>query len=105
MAQPKKKPKLAEVLELVDALSPEDRHELKLELDSREPSLTWSNVNFEDKAEREAFYRQEQLRAGKRVKRAVEELQVKGIIDKQGNLLKTGLPPDMEPGSECDVGG
>jgi hypothetical protein len=28
-----------------------------------------------------------------------------GIIDEQGDLLKTDLPADMQPGSERDFGG
>ena len=105
MAQTKKKPSLAQVLKLVDQLSPEDRLELRLELDSREPSLNWSNVNLEDPSERATFFKQEEAKAGKRIERAVEKLQEQRIIDKQGNLIKTGLPADMEPGSECDEGG
>lgn len=104
-AQPNKKPKLAEVLKLVDALSPEDRRELRLELDSREPDLNFSHVDFDNPLERAAFYRQEQVKAGKRVEHAFERLQTLGIMDKDGNLLKTELPADMQPGSACDVGG
>lgn len=105
MAQPKKKPSLAEVLKLVDGLSPEDRLELRLELDTREPSVTWANANLQNPSERGAFFKHEEAKAGKRIKHAVEKLQSQGIIDKNGKLLKPGLPADMEPGSDCDVGG
>ena len=105
MAEPKEKPSLAQVLKLVDELSPEDRLELRLELDSREPPLTWANVDLDNPAERSAFYKREEAKAGKRAKRAFEKLQNQGIMDKNGNLLKPGLPPDMEPGSQRDVGG
>ncbi|HEY9793554.1 MAG TPA: hypothetical protein V6D22_24360 [Candidatus Obscuribacterales bacterium] len=105
MSEPKKKPSLAQVLKLVDELSPEDQLELRLELDSREPPLTWANVDLDNPSERAALYKQEELKAGKRAKRAFEKLQNQGIMDKNGNLLKSGLPPDMEPGSKRDVGG
>jgi hypothetical protein len=105
MARPQKKPTLSQVLKLVDELSPEDQHELRLELDSRGPALTWANVDLDNPAERSAFYKQEEAKAGKRAKRAFENLQNQGIMDKKGNLLKTGLPPDMQPGSQRDVGG
>lgn len=29
----------------------------------------------------------------------------RAVVDKKGNLLRPGLPPDMQPGSGCDVGG
>jgi hypothetical protein len=67
--------------------------------------LTWANVDLDNPAERAAFFKREEAKAGKRVKRAFEKLQHQGILDKNGNLLKPGLPPDMEPGSACDVGG
>lgn len=104
MAQPKKKLNLAQVLELVDEFSPEERHELRLELDSREPSLTFANVDLDNPSERTAFFKQEEAKAGKRAKRAFEKLQNLGIMDNQGNLTKSGIPTDMEPGSACDVG-
>jgi hypothetical protein len=28
-----------------------------------------------------------------------------GIVDKDGNLLKKELPPDMQLGADCDFGG
>ena len=105
MSQPKKKTNLAQVLKLVDELSPQERRELKLELDSREPSLTWANANLDDREERERFFKQEEAKAGKRAKRAFEELQAKGIMDKKGRVMKRGLPADMKPNSQCDVGG
>ena len=105
MSQPKKKPTLAQVLKLVDELSPQERRELRLELDSREPSLTWMNVNLEDPSERAAFFKQEETKSGKRIKRAFKQLQAQGIMDKKGRVIKRGLPADMKPNSGCDVGG
>jgi len=103
MTQPRKRPILAEVLKLVNQLSADELLELRLQLDAT--SLTWSNVDLRNPAERAAFFKQEEARAGRRVKQAFEKLQGQGILDKKGKLTKSGLPADMEPGSECDVGG
>ncbi len=105
MAQPEEKITLAHVLRLVDQLSPEDQLELRLELDSREPNVTWSDVSLEDPARRAVFFKQLLAKAGKRAKYAFEKLQSQGILDEKGNLLKSELPADMQPGSNCDVGG
>ena len=43
--------------------------------------------------------------AVERVKRAVRELQEKGIIDAQGRRIRTDLPEDMREGSDRDFGG
>lgn len=91
MVQPKKKANLAQVLKHVEQLSPTDLLHLRQEIDI--------------KTERAAFFSREEAKAGTRVKKAFESLQNQGILDSSGNLLKTGLPADMEPGSECDVGG
>ncbi|MBX9880329.1 MAG: hypothetical protein K2Y22_17860 [Candidatus Obscuribacterales bacterium] len=105
MVQPKKKPSLEQVLKLVDQLSPEDLIDLRHELDTKVTSPTWSNVDLHLPSERAAFFKQEEAQAGKRVKKAFEDLQKQGIVDKNGTLLKCGLPADMEPGSDRDVGG
>jgi len=67
--------------------------------------LTWANVDLQNPSERAAFFKQEEAKAGIRIKQAFENLQLQGILDKNGNLIKQGLPEDMEPGSACDVGG
>ena len=41
----------------------------------------------------------------KRIHRSVARAIAMGIIDKEGNLLKKELPPDMLPGSDRDFGG
>ncbi|MBI4902735.1 MAG: hypothetical protein HY820_03820 [Acidobacteria bacterium] len=38
-------------------------------------------------------------------KKAYLELLEKGIIDKDGNRIRTDTPPDMEEDSGCDFGG
>jgi hypothetical protein len=96
---------LAQVLKLVEKLSPEELCELRIELDSREPALTWSNVNLDNDSERDAFMKEETAKAGKRIKHAVKKLQELQILDKNGNLVEAELPADMMPGSQCDVGG
>ena len=105
MAQSKKSLNLEQVLKLVEQLSPEELYELRIELDSREPVLTWSTVNLDNPAEEEAFFKQEEDKAKRRIKRAVKKLQELQIFDKDGNLIRQDLPADMTPGSQCDVGG
>lgn len=105
MVHSKKQPKLAQVLKLVDQLSTEELIELRLQLDTRVPNLTWSNVDLRNPTQRRAFFKQEEAKAAKRIRRAFEQLQSLGIIDEDGDLAKHGLPADMQPGSECDVGG
>jgi hypothetical protein len=41
----------------------------------------------------------------KRIHRSVARAIAMGIIDKDGNLLKKELPPDMLPGEDRDFGG
>ncbi|MFZ1085079.1 MAG: hypothetical protein WAN35_08955 [Terracidiphilus sp.] len=41
----------------------------------------------------------------RRIRRSVERAIAMGIIDKDGNLLRTELPADMQPGADRDFGG
>jgi hypothetical protein len=41
----------------------------------------------------------------RRIRRSVERAIAMGIIDKDGNLLKKELPPDMLPDADRDFGG
>jgi hypothetical protein len=41
----------------------------------------------------------------RRIHRSVARAIAMGIIDKDGNLLKKELPPDMLPGADRDFGG
>lgn len=43
--------------------------------------------------------------AVERGKEAVRKLQEKGIIDKNGRRIRTGLPADMQEGKDRDFGG
>lgn len=43
--------------------------------------------------------------ANERAREAVRKLQEAGIIDAQGNRIRTDLPPDMKEGSDRDFGG
>ena len=65
--------------------------------------LTWATVNLGDEEEVARFEELELRRAGERIKKAVDELQNLGIIDEQGELMNSELPPDMEPDSKCDL--
>jgi hypothetical protein len=67
--------------------------------------LTLSSTNLSNRAERAAFFEQEEGKAGERVKQAFAKLQKQGILDKAGSLLPKDLPADMKPDSNCDVGG
>lgn len=65
--------------------------------------LKWANVDIENKEERELFRLQLEKQAGERARAEVKRLQELGIIDEQGRLLRTDLPPDMGEDSECDL--
>ncbi len=56
-------------------------------------------------AEHEAVMARVREEGAKRIKRSVERAIAMGIIDKEGNLLKTELPADMQPGADRDFGG
>jgi len=68
-----------------------------------EKALTWATVNTDDEEEMSRFEEQELEKAGKRIKKAVKELQDLGIVDEKGRRVKKELPPDMQPGSKTDV--
>ena len=69
-----------------------------------EKKLTRSTVNEGD-AEEWARYREQLLdRAEGRVKKAVKELQDRGIMDEKGRRVKKELPPDMQPDSDANSG-
>ncbi len=70
---------------------------------AQEKDLTWATVNLDDEDDVARFEALELRRAGERIKKAVDELQVLGIIDEQGELINPELPPDMEPGSKCGL--
>ena len=40
-----------------------------------------------------------------RLQNELNRLQALGIIDENGKLLRTDLPPDMRPGADRDFGG
>jgi hypothetical protein len=66
--------------------------------------LTWANVDVDDEEEMEIFRQQEERKADERIRKAVKELQDKGILDENGELVNKELPPDMREDSECDLG-
>ena len=42
--------------------------------------------------------------AGERIRAAVADLMARGIIDAEGKCIRTDLPHDMRPSSECTRG-
>ncbi len=67
--------------------------------------LTFDTLDFTKREEVDAFI-QEMITVGMRGVRAeTAELQAKGILDAEGNVIDRELPPDMREGSECDFGG
>ncbi len=69
---------------------------------SRKPN--WASANLDAESERAALFKQEEERAADRVKRAFKQLQEKGVVDRDGNLLAK-LPAYTEADPECNVGG
>jgi hypothetical protein len=56
-------------------------------------------------AEQEALEKRLLEEGARRIRRSCERAMAMGIIDKEGNLLKKELPPDMLPGADRDFGG
>ena len=67
--------------------------------------LTLEDVNFHDAAEMDAFLEQVIASGMERVHAEIAELQARGLMDSEGKLLNTELPPDMREGSGLDFGG
>lgn len=63
--------------------------------------LTHLTVNINDPEEWRRFRAQEIGKARERVRKAVRELQEKGILDADGRRIRTDLPPDMQPDSKA----
>lgn len=66
------------------------------------PNRTYSPEYLTEQAELEKRLLEEGAR---RIRRSCERAVALGIIDKEGNLLKKELPPDMLPGEDRDFGG
>ena len=69
----------------------------------KEKELTWATVDIDNEEEMARFEEQELEKAGKRIKKAVQELRELGIVDEKGRRIRKELPPDMQPGSKTDV--
>jgi hypothetical protein len=67
--------------------------------------LTLETVDFNDRAEVDAFLEQVISAGMVRVHAEIAELQARGLMDSEGKLLPGELPDDMRPGSGCDCGG
>lgn len=67
--------------------------------------LTGENVNLDDEREVDEFDQQLFAAGIARVLAQRAELRAKGLIDAEGNLVSSELPPDMCEGSERDFGG
>ena len=72
---------------------------------TKSKKLTWATADLRKQSDRDVLFLQEEKKAAERVKQAVNKLKAKGIVDEQGNLLSNELPKDMQPNSQCDVGG
>jgi hypothetical protein len=66
---------------------------------------TLATVNFENRAELEAILEGELNGSEERIHTAVKKLRAAGIIDGRGNRRNKKLPPDMRPGSRCQLPG
>jgi hypothetical protein len=67
--------------------------------------LTLETVNFNNPTEVNTFLEQVMDEGMRRVRAEGAELRAKGLMDADGKLLVTELPPDMREGSERDFGG
>ena len=67
--------------------------------------LTLETVDFGNPAEVDAFLQQVMAAGMVRVRAELAELKARGLMDENGKLLNTELPPDMREGSDRDFGG
>ena len=67
--------------------------------------LKLETVDFGNTEEVDAFLEQIMSEGIRRVRSESAELQAKGLMDADGNLLTEELPSDMREGSERDFGG
>ena len=67
--------------------------------------LTVETVNFNDRAEVEAFFDQIIASGMVRVRAEMAELRVRRLMDSEGRMTPGELPPDMREDSGLDFGG
>ena len=67
--------------------------------------VTWQNVDLDNPAEMDQLVILLTQDAGERARAAVKDLQDRGILDAQGNRIRTDTPLDMMPDSTADFGG
>lgn len=67
--------------------------------------LTIETVNLDDEDEMDEFDNQIITAGLAKVRAESAELIRRGLMDEEGHMLTTELPPDMRPGSERDFGG
>jgi hypothetical protein len=67
----------------------------------KEPTI--ADVDFDNPGEKAAYIRELQRKAGVNIRTAVQKLRDAGIIDERGKRIRKELPPDMRPGSRCQV--
>ncbi len=67
--------------------------------------LTIETVNLDDGDEMDEFDNQIITAGLAKVRAESAELIRRGLMDEEGHMLTTELPPDMRPGSERDFGG
>jgi hypothetical protein len=65
--------------------------------------LDYANLNLDDSRERHAFYDAWIAKGSARIVSELRRMIELGIIDEQGNLLRTDTPPDMlDPDSSVE---
>jgi hypothetical protein len=67
--------------------------------------LTIETENLDDEDEMDEFWDQVMAAGMEKVRAESAELIRRGLMDEEGHILTTELPPDMRPGSERDFGG
>ncbi len=67
--------------------------------------LTLESVDFDNRTEVDAFLDEVMDEGMRRVRAEGAELRAMGLMDTDGKLLVTELPPDMREGSDRDFGG
>jgi len=67
--------------------------------------ITLETLDSSNKEQLDAYLDQVMTAGMEKVRAETADLQARGLMDSEGHMLLTELPPDMRPGSGLDFGG
>ena len=67
--------------------------------------ITLETLDSSDKEQLDAWFEQIITAGMEKVRAETADLQARGLMDSEGNIISKELPPDMRPDSGLDFGG